>query len=79
MILLAEGAISRPGANGPYTSKTRQKGFVSFGPSHLMKLIGAGENAQRSSWYQKWNVHMFPRPEVRSHCLAAYHSHRLNA
>ena len=65
LILLEADAISRPGFNGPYTKDTRQEGFVSYGISHLMKLIGTGEMAQRSSWYQKWNVHMFPRPEVR--------------
>ncbi|CAN0412666.1 unnamed protein product, partial [Laminaria digitata] len=63
MILIAEGAISRPGFNAPYSSETRQAGFVTYGTSHIMKLIGIGEMAMRSSWYQKWNVHMFTRPE----------------
>ena len=54
-----------PRLQRPYTKDTRQEGVVSYGISHLMKLIGTGEMAQRSSWYQKWNVHMFPRPEVR--------------
>ena len=65
MILLETGAISRDGFNGPYSEDTRQEGFVQYGNSHVLKLIGTGEMAQRSSWYQKWNVHLFPRPEVR--------------
>ena len=65
LILIAEGAISRPGFNGPYAQSGRQVGFVNYGVSHIMRLVGTGELAQRSSWYQKWNVHMFARPEVR--------------
>ena len=64
LVLLAEGAISAPGVNGPYVDSTRQVGFVNFGVSHLLKILGAAEFSQRSSWYQKWNVHMFARPEV---------------
>lgn len=69
MVLFDEGAISKPGFNGPYTDSSRQKGFVSFGVSHVMKILGSAEVAQRSSWYQKWNVHLLARPEVRFHHL----------
>jgi len=69
LILIEEGAISRPGFNGPYDQSGRQVGFVNYGVSHIMRLVGTGELAQRSSWYQKWNVHMFARPEVRFHYL----------
>ena len=65
-MLLEEGAISKAGFNGPYADSYRQKGFVSFGVSHVMKILGSAELAQRSSWYQKWNVHLFARPEVTS-------------
>ncbi|CAN0498795.1 unnamed protein product, partial [Scytosiphon promiscuus] len=62
LILLAEGAISG-GANGPYATSSRQRGFVGFGVSHLMRILGTSESSQRASWYQKWNVHLFARPE----------------
>ncbi|CAM9779595.1 unnamed protein product, partial [Laminaria digitata] len=62
LILLDEGVISRAGFNGPYASSSRQKGFVDYGVSHVMKILGSAEMAQRSSWYRKWNVHMFTRP-----------------
>ena len=64
MVLLEQGAISRDGFNGPYSREGRQKGFVNYGNSHVLRLLGTAEVAQRSSWYQKWNVHLFPRPEV---------------
>ena len=70
LILIEEGAISRPGFNGPYTENGRQVGFVNYGISHIMRLVGTGELAQRASWYQKWNVHLFARPEVRFHSVA---------
>ena len=60
-----QGAISRDGANGPYADSTRQRGFVDWGVSHCMKTFASLEIAQKSSWYQKWNVHLFARPEVR--------------
>lgn len=65
MILLEDDIISRPGFNGPYIDSVRQEGFVSYGTSHIMKLLGVGEMAQRASWYQKWNLHMLVRPEVK--------------
>ena len=63
LILLGERAIT-DGANGPYATSSRQRGFVGFGVSHLMRILAAAEASQRSSWYQKWNVHLFARPEV---------------
>ena len=65
MLLLEEGAFSRDGFNGPYASSSRQKGFVNFGVSHVLRILGSAELAMKSAWYQKWNVHLFPRPEVR--------------
>lgn len=64
LILLEQGAVSAPGFNGPYAESERQNGFVTYGVSHLMKILGSAEMSQRASWYQKWNVHMFARPEV---------------
>ena len=70
-VLFDEGAISKGGFNGPYARTSRQKGFVSFGVSHVMKILGSAEVSQRSSWYQKWNVHLFARPEV-SFCFSKF-------
>ena len=64
LILLELGAFSRAGANGPFADSDRQKGYVDFGTSHYFRHIGATELAQRSSWYQKWQVHLFARPEA---------------
>ena len=63
-ILIENLIFSRSGANGPYTEETRQAGFVNFGASHYIRLLGTGELAQRSSWYQKWQVHRVARPEA---------------
>lgn len=65
LVLMDQGAISRGGLNGPYAESTRQVGFVEFGASHVMRAFASLEIAQSSSWYQKWNVHLFARPEVR--------------
>ena len=62
-------AIDKRGFNGPYADSTRQKGFVSYGASHVMRILGSAEVAQRSSWYHKWNVHMYARPEVGFGCV----------
>ncbi len=62
---MEHGAISHGGLNGPYADSKRQEGFVDFGRSHLMKTLGGLELAMKPSWYQKWNVHLMARPEVR--------------
>ncbi|CAN0533990.1 unnamed protein product, partial [Scytosiphon promiscuus] len=64
LILIEQDAISRFGINGPYVADGRQSGFVNYGISHTMRLVGTGELSMRSSWYQKWNVHLFARPEA---------------
>ena len=61
---MEQGAINRPGFNGPYAESTRQNGFVTYGISNVMRLLGTAELAQRSSWYQKWQVHNLARPEA---------------
>ncbi|CAN0412585.1 unnamed protein product [Ascophyllum nodosum] len=64
LILLELDAFNRPGVNGPFIDGDRQAGFVNFGTSHYFRLIGAAELAQRASWYQKFQVHNFARPEA---------------
>ena len=76
LILFEQGAIDKGGFNGPYMDSTRQKGFVSYGASHVMRILGSAEVAQRSSWYHKWNVHMYARPEVRFHDVTNHYAHR---
>lgn len=64
MVLLEKGAISGDGFNGPYRSSSRQKGFVQYGLSHIMRMLGGCEGSQRASFFQKWNVHLVARPEA---------------
>jgi hypothetical protein len=57
------GAGSVDSAN-PYQSSGRQGGFATFGLAHLLGLVGLAHKAERHTWYQKWNVHRFLRPEA---------------
>ena len=61
---MEQDAISRPGFNGPYIESTRQAGFVTYGISNVMRLLGAAEVSMIPSWYQKWQVHNLARPEA---------------
>ena len=46
LILFSEVAIDKRGFNGPYVDSARQKGFVSYGTSHVMRLLGSAEEAE---------------------------------
>ncbi|MGH4021419.1 MAG: vanadium-dependent haloperoxidase [Pseudonocardiaceae bacterium] len=48
----------------PYRRSRTQSGFATFGLAHLLMLVGGVHKAERHTWYQKWNVHRFLRPEV---------------
>lgn len=48
----------------PYTARPRQGGFATFGLAHLLDLVGHAHKAERHTWYQKWNVHRYLRPEA---------------
>jgi hypothetical protein len=50
----------------PYKSSMKQSGFATFGLAHLLMLVGSVHKAERHTWYQKWNVHRFLRPEAFS-------------
>jgi hypothetical protein len=50
-------------AANPYPSE-RQAAFATFGLAHLLGLVGFVHKAERHTWYQKWNVHRFLRPEA---------------
>jgi hypothetical protein len=48
----------------PYRTATRQSGFATFGPPHVLEVIGEVFNrAIRAVWFQKWFVHRRLRPE----------------
>jgi hypothetical protein len=47
----------------PYRNSIRQSGFATFGGGHLNNLIGAVHKGERHTWYQKWFVHRYPRPD----------------
>lgn len=48
----------------PYKTSTRQTPFSTFGIAHLVMLIGSVHKAERHTWYDKWNVHRYLRPEA---------------
>jgi hypothetical protein len=52
-------------ANNPYRVFTKQSGFASFGPPHILDLVGRTcAAALCGGWYQKWLVHRRVRPEA---------------
>ena len=63
-VLMEQGAISRPGFNGPYIESSRQAGFVTYGISNVMRLLADAEVSMIPSWYQKWQVNNLARPEA---------------
>jgi len=65
LILSGFGAGAIDDGN-PYQTSTKQTGFATFGLAHLLMLIGSVHKAERHTWYQKWNVHRFLRPEAFS-------------
>jgi len=48
----------------PYDYSISQSGFVTFGPSDILHLVGLVANiALKAAWFQKWRLHMRVRPE----------------
>jgi hypothetical protein len=47
----------------PYKASNRQGGFATFGGAHLSMLVGSVHKAERHTWYDKWNVHRYLRPD----------------
>jgi len=48
----------------PYDYSISQSGFVTFGPSDILHLVGLVANiALKAAWFQKWRLHMRIRPE----------------
>ncbi|MGR9105481.1 MAG: vanadium-dependent haloperoxidase [Gammaproteobacteria bacterium] len=79
LVLLAKfgaGLGAALDAANPYNSTSRQSAFATFGIAHLVELIGKAHKAERHTWYQKWFVHRFLRPEVGG---ARVHNARIGA
>jgi len=48
----------------PFKTSNRQLPFSTFGIAHIAELVGKAHKSERHTWYQKWNVHRFLRPEA---------------
>jgi hypothetical protein len=59
--LLTHGAPLNPG--NPYLAAMNQAGVQTFGPQHIVDLLGEVSNrALKAMWHQKWFVHRTLRP-----------------
>src|ERR1700733_3696710 len=59
--LLGNKAPFNPG--NPYNTIANQSGVQTFGPQHIVDLLGEVSNrALKAMWYQKWFVHRALRP-----------------
>lgn len=59
--LLGNKAPFNPG--NPYLTSTNQSGVQTFGPQHILDLLGEVANrGLKAMWYQKWFVHRALRP-----------------
>ncbi len=59
--LLGNKVPFNPG--NPYLTSTNQSGLQTFGPQHILDLLGEVSNrALKAMWYQKWFVHRALRP-----------------
>lgn len=58
--------IAHPGLdpNHPYQNSSRQAAFATFGRAHITELLAEAGKSERPTWYQKWQVHRFLRPEA---------------
>ena len=63
LILLDQGDVALSDHN-PYKSSKTQAGFASFGPSHLLTLLGCLTRASHHGFYGKWFVHRYLRPDA---------------
>jgi hypothetical protein len=62
LVLLSTGAPLNPG--NPYIGSTNQTGFATFGAPDFASMVAVADKALCAVWYQKWNVHLRPRPEA---------------
>ncbi len=63
LVLTSIGAPVNPG--NPYVGSTTENGFGTFGaPDFVGTLTEVATKALNAVWYQKWFVHLRPRPEA---------------
>src|SRR5271154_694000 len=63
LVLAGLGAPLNPG--NPYVGSKTENGFGTFGPPDFAASIGdIASKALNAVWYQKWLVHLRPRPEA---------------
>ncbi len=63
LVLTGMGAPLNPG--NPYTGSRCENGFGTFGAPDFAATLGeVATKALNAVWYQKWFVHLRPRPEV---------------
>jgi hypothetical protein len=63
LLLTSIGAPLNPG--NPYIGSKSENGFGTFGgPDFAATLTEVATKALNASWYQKWFVHLRPRPEA---------------
>jgi hypothetical protein len=62
LVLQSAGAPLNPG--NPYIGSTNQNGFSTFGGPDFASMVEIADKALCAVWYQKWNVHLRPRPEA---------------
>ncbi|HYO54863.1 hypothetical protein [Archangium sp.] len=63
LILLDLGDAALSDRN-PYKSSRTQTGFASFGPSHLLTLLGCLTRASHHGFYGKWFINRYLRPDA---------------
>jgi len=63
LVLSSIGAPLNPG--NPYVGSTSENGFGTFGgPDFAASIAEVATKALNACWYQKWLVHLRPRPEA---------------
>ena len=63
LVLSTIGAPLNPG--NPYVGSKTENGFGTFGgPDFAATLAEVAAKALNAVWYQKWFVHLRPRPEA---------------
>jgi hypothetical protein len=63
LVLSSIGAPLNPG--NPYIGSRTENGFGTFGPPDIAgTLTAVASVALNAVWYQKWSVHLRPRPEA---------------
>lgn len=63
--LVLKSSGIKPNQTNPYVAYKNQKAFGTFGAPDIAATLGAAAKAALNAvWYQKWIVHLRPRPEA---------------